>query len=153
MSDWRDDPCVDAVYRAMRDSLLQGDLHEMARVTIAAVREWDQAQMDQPVATSWDDAEQRIASAYQIIGNCLDALGIFDSEEAESALNYMTRTEATDPLPWSVPSPWHPIETAPRDGTKILWRCLDAVSVIEWPTHKECFDEGFWMPLPEGPGE
>lgn len=45
---------------------------------------------------------------------------------------------------------WQPIETAPRDGTHILWNSADRGSycVIYWPIYSECFEEGYWQPLP-----
>jgi hypothetical protein len=69
---------------------------------------------------------------------------------------------------------WQPIETAPKDGTRILGfnRCDDGIAIYRWdvqPYHKkprpywqmECcinqrwFSEGrqptHWMPLPEPP--
>lgn len=48
---------------------------------------------------------------------------------------------------------WESMETAPRDGTEILWTCLDTTTVIKWPEYRECFDEGWWMPLPALPAE
>ena len=54
---------------------------------------------------------------------------------------------------------WQPIETAPKDGTRILWCCYNVehsrgpwfYSVIYWPDYEDCWDNGFWIPLPDPP--
>jgi hypothetical protein len=46
---------------------------------------------------------------------------------------------------------WRDISTAPRDGTEILWTSLDTTTVIKWPEYRECFEEGYWQPLPAPP--
>ncbi len=47
---------------------------------------------------------------------------------------------------------WQPMDSAPRDGTEILWASLDTTTVIKWPEYRECFEEGgWWMPLPSPP--
>ena len=49
---------------------------------------------------------------------------------------------------------WRTIETAPKDGTEILWRGAEGgYCVIHFDTYKECFEEvgSRWMPLPAPP--
>lgn len=53
---------------------------------------------------------------------------------------------------------WRPIESAPRGGQWFLWCAADGTArftqaVIRWPEYKECFNEGWWQPLPPAPGE
>jgi hypothetical protein len=52
--------------------------------------------------------------------------------------------------------PWRTMESAPRDGTEILWHAGDEERraswyVISWPQYSECFDQGYWQPLPAPP--
>lgn len=46
---------------------------------------------------------------------------------------------------------WRTMNSAPRDGTEILRTSLDVMTVIKWPEYRECFEEGYWMPLPHPP--
>lgn len=43
---------------------------------------------------------------------------------------------------------WRTMESAPRDGTQILWRSKDACCVIQWPEYRECFEHGLWTHVP-----
>jgi len=38
---------------------------------------------------------------------------------------------------------WQPIDSAPRDGTLLVWRTADKTqhAIIYWPCYKECFWE------------
>lgn len=60
----------------------------------------------------------------------------------------------------AAPSPWQPIETAPKDETRFLVYCNRIVMVAMCYMDEWCDDHGkrllyfkpeFWMPLPEAP--
>lgn len=49
---------------------------------------------------------------------------------------------------------WEPVETAPRDGTMILWSHEPGkFHAICWPDYEECFDAvgSVWHPIPALP--
>ena len=54
---------------------------------------------------------------------------------------------------------WLPIESALRDGTRILWcspkepwaKLPHIYCVIHWPEYSDCFESGSWRPLPPPP--
>lgn len=53
---------------------------------------------------------------------------------------------------------WRSMDSAPRDGTRILWCDVERtarirwfMNVINWPEYDACFEAGWWMPLPPPP--
>jgi hypothetical protein len=71
----------------------------------------------------------------------------------ESVLNDMApmvmRVES-----YELESAWRTMDTAPRDGTRVLWTKDGVYAAIRWPEYEACFEAGgWWMPLPEAPGE
>lgn len=126
-----------------------------------------------------DDAATRLADAYQIVGALAASLGVMDTPEVQSALDYLSgKAGAECPLPFVAPDLWRPIETAPKDGTVILVAITggrrDTIVTAYWePDTKEWwlantdYDDYFasciaeimigevthWMPLPEPPKE
>ena len=56
-------------------------------------------------------------------------------------------------------SEWQPIDTAPKDR-EIMWCAYTTAPIepphwiyciIKWPEYEGCFNEGFWMELPNPP--
>lgn len=75
------------------------------------------------------------------------------------AINKTRAMLSAAPPPPAPESPWRPIDTAPKDGTRILW-CTDngqytasrfGYSIIRYPEDDEYFQVGWWQPLPAPP--
>lgn len=131
--------CVDC------DAMVRGD------TKITAPNAWNRRT---PPLSPWREAIEaaaKVAEKYAL-----------DQESCErpqaETICYVIR-DAIRSLSPPAASPWRDISSAPKDGTDILW-CTDRgeymrkrhlYEVIRWPTYKECFEEGFWQPLPSPP--
>jgi hypothetical protein len=79
------------------------------------------------------------------------ARGVFDDDWSTGHRNLVAAISTALRDAVKAERKWQPIETAPKDGTPILWHSGSEYAVIFWPVYAACFEIGIWQHVPATP--